>query len=102
MPATAIMPDAIRLAAFEAELRADGFVEIETKTYQPAPANGQHGHHFDIRGLVVDGVFTVRHSTGPARDIDYRPGDVFFVANGDLHHEEIGPAGARVLLGRRY
>jgi quercetin dioxygenase-like cupin family protein len=90
-------------AAFEAQLRADGFTEIETKIYQPAPANGQHGHHFDIRGLVLEGAFIVGRATGPETSmVTYRPGDVFYVANGDLHHEQIGPDGARVLLGRRY
>jgi hypothetical protein len=101
MQTTATPPDAIRLAAFDAELRADGYTEIEIKTYPPAPANGQHGHHFNVRGLVLDGVFTVGHTTGPAA-VDYRPGEVFMVANGDLHHEQIGPEGARVLVGRRY
>jgi hypothetical protein len=94
---------AITPAAFEAQLRADGFIEIETKTYQPAPANGQHGHHFDVRGLVLEGAFSVGHQAGTATNtITYRPGDVFFVANGDLHDEQIGSDGARVLLGRRY
>jgi quercetin dioxygenase-like cupin family protein len=90
---------AIDPAAFEAQLRADGYTEVETKTYQPAPANGQHGYHFAVRGLVLDGKFLVTHET---RVVTYGPGDVFTVANGALHCEEIGPHGARVLLGRKY
>ena len=46
-------------AAFEQKLRDDGFVEIETKVYEPRPANGDHGHHFSVLGLVLDGAFTV-------------------------------------------
>jgi quercetin dioxygenase-like cupin family protein len=85
-------------AEFEAALKADGFVEIETKTLPPQPANGEHGHHYDVRGLVLDGVFTVIQN----QPVHYRPGDIFFVANGDLHCEEIGEAGAEICVGRKY
>jgi quercetin dioxygenase-like cupin family protein len=85
--------------SFEASLKVDGYKEIETKTYAPAPANGEHGHHFSVRGLVLDGAFTViRGQTA----VTYRPGQVFAVEEGALHSEEIGPAGARVLVGRKY
>lgn len=84
---------------FEAKLKADGYLEIETKSYAPSPANGEHGHHFAIRGLVLDGAFIVTHDNQP---VTYRPGDIFAVAEGDLHCEEIGPQGARVLVGRKY
>jgi hypothetical protein len=57
---------------FEAALKADGFVEIETKTLPPRPANGEHGHHYDVRGMVLDGIFTVIQNEKP---IHYYPGD---------------------------
>ena len=85
--------------AFEAKLSADGYTEIETKTYDPRPANGEHGHHFSVRGLVLDGAFIVTQENKP---VTYRPGDTFAVAAGDLHCEEIGPEGARILVGRKY
>ncbi len=84
---------------FEAALKADGFVEIETKTLPTRPANGEHGHHYDVRGLVLDGVFTVIQNEA---SVHYRPGDIFFVANGDPHCEEIGAAGAEICVGKRY
>ena len=85
--------------AFEASLKVDGYKEIEIKTYDPSPANGEHGHHFSVRGLVLNGAFTViRGRTA----VTYRTGDVFAVAEGCIHCEEIGSAGARVLVGRKY
>lgn len=84
---------------FEAALRADGYSEIETKSYEPRPANGEHGHHFSVRGLVLEGAFIVIRGQTP---VTYGPGQVFAVAEGELHAEEIGPAGARVLIGRKY
>ena len=84
---------------FETALEADGFTEIETKTLPPRPANGEHGHHYDVRGLVLDGVFTVIQNHQP---VHYSRGEIFFVANGDLHCEEIGAAGAEICVGRKY
>ena len=84
---------------FETGLKADGFTEIQTKDYEPRPANGEHGHHFSVRGLVLAGAFTVSRNQQP---VTYRPGDVFAVEEGELHFEEIGPEGARVLTGRKY
>jgi len=84
---------------FEAQLRAEGYTEIETKSYDPRPANGDHAHHFSVRGMVVDGTFTVTRDNKP---VTYRPGETFAVAEGEIHFEEIGPGGARVLTGRKY
>ncbi len=84
---------------FEAELKADGFLEVEIKSLDPRPANGEHGHHFCVRGVVLDGAFIVTQAN---QEVTYRAGDVFFVPNGDLHCEAVGPEGARILVGRRY
>ena len=94
-----MIPHNMDAKAFEAQLKADGYTEIETKVFGPRPANGEHGHHFDVRGLVLDGTFIVTKNAVPA---SYWPGDVFVVPNGELHCEEIGPDGARVLIGRRF
>jgi quercetin dioxygenase-like cupin family protein len=85
--------------AFEAKLKADGYAEIETKTYSPAAANGEHGHHFSVRGLVLAGAFTVIQDN---HRITYGPGEVFAVAAGDLHCEAIGADGATALVGRKF
>ena len=84
---------------FETKLTSDGFTEIEAKTLGPRPANAEHAHDFDIRGLVLNGVFVVRQDDLPTT---YRAGDVFSVPAGQKHSEEIGPEGARVIVGRKY
>ncbi|MEA2783791.1 MAG: hypothetical protein QOK29_5387 [Rhodospirillaceae bacterium] len=84
---------------FEASLVADGYSEIETQTLQPRPGKGHHGHHFAIRGLVLAGTFTV---TQDNQRVSYGPGEIFAVAEGHPHDEEIGPEGARILVGRKY
>lgn len=40
---------------FEAQLKADGFQEIEHQKLDPRPGKGRHRHHFEIRGLVLSG-----------------------------------------------
>jgi quercetin dioxygenase-like cupin family protein len=85
--------------AFEAELKSAGYVEIETKAIEPRPANTAHAHDYDIRGLVLDGVFIVAQDNEP---MTYRAGDVFFVVAGKSHTEEIGPQGTKILVGRKY
>lgn len=84
---------------FESELRADVYTEIEEKTLAARPANGEHGHHFSIRGLVLSGTFIV---TQDNETVVHRTGDVFSVPEGKLHYEEVGPEGARIILGRKF
>jgi quercetin dioxygenase-like cupin family protein len=84
---------------FETELRAAGYTAIEAKTIDPRPANTGHAHDYDIRGLVLDGLFIVIRDGKPET---YRPGDVFAVPAGKSHSEEIGPRGARIVTGRKY
>lgn len=86
-------------AVFEAKLREDGYSEIETKTLAPRPANGEHGHHFSVRGLVQAGTFIV---TQEGEEKAYGAGDIFAVPEGRLHFEEVGPEGATILVGRKY
>jgi quercetin dioxygenase-like cupin family protein len=76
---------------FEAQLRADGYTEIESKTLAPRPANDGHGHHYAVRGLVLAGAFTVIEGSKPTT---HRPGQVFAVAAGCVHSEEVGTEGA--------
>lgn len=44
---------------FEAQLRADGYTEIESQTLEARPGKGRHRHLFAIRGLVLSGTFNV-------------------------------------------
>ena len=85
--------------AFELELKASGYTQIEAKALDPRPTNTEHAHHYDIRGLVVDGTFIVWQNNKP---VNYRAGQVFAVPAGTAHSEEIGLGGARILVGRKY
>ena len=84
---------------FEAQLRADGYTEIETQNLDPRPGKGRHRHLFEIRGLVLSGTFIITQDRDP---VTLGPGQVFAVAEGELHDESIGPEGARVLVGRKF
>ena len=85
--------------AFEAELRADGYTEIETKTLEPRPANVAHGHPYAVRGYVLSGAFIV---TQDDNAVSYQPGQSFSVVKGKLHTEAVGPEGSQVVVGRKY
>jgi quercetin dioxygenase-like cupin family protein len=84
---------------FEAQLRADGYTEIETQNLDPRPVKGRHRHLFAIRSLVLSGTFNVTQDGEP---VTFGPGQVFAVAYGELHDESIGAEGARVLIGRKF
>ena len=85
-------------AVFDAELGSAGYTQIETKGLDPKPANTEHAHDYDIRGLVLEGIFIVKRNDQPTT---YRAGDIFDVPAGTKHSEEIGPDGARILVGRK-
>ena len=84
---------------FEARLREDGYTEIEAKSLQPRPANDHHGHPFAVRGLVLAGTFTVLQNNISKT---YRAGEIFAVAAGQNHSEEVGADGAEIVAGRKY
>ena len=84
---------------FEAQLRADGYTEIENQTLEPRPGKGRHRHLFAIRGLVLSGTFVVSRDVAP---VTFGAGEIFSVALGELHDEWVGPEGARVLVGRKF
>jgi len=86
-------------AMFETELKSSGYSQIESRSIDPRPVNASHAHDYDIRGLVIDGIFIVNQSDAP---VTYRAGDIFAVPAGKSHTEEIGPQGARILVGRKY
>jgi quercetin dioxygenase-like cupin family protein len=84
---------------FQAQLKADGFQEVETQDLAPRPFKGRHRHLFAIRGLVLSGTFFVTQTGEP---VAYGPGQIFSVDDGELHDESIGPDGARVMVGRKF
>ena len=84
---------------FEAELKSAGYSEIESKSLDPRPANTGHAHDYDIRGLVLSGIFIVNDGGKP---VTYRAGEIFDVPAGKSHTEEIGAEGAKIVVGRKY
>lgn len=84
---------------FEAQSKAGGYTEFQTKVLDPRKANDRHGHPYAVRGLVLAGAFTVIEDD---KSTSYHPGEVFTVAAGRVHSEEIGTEGAQILVGRKY
>lgn len=85
--------------SFETALRTEGYVQVESKRLEPKPANSEHGHPWETRGFIVDGVFTITRG-GVARA--YRAGDIFEVAANEPHFEEVGAGGVELIVGRKY
>ena len=89
----------IDIDAFRAGLARDGFSGPEDRSLPSAPRGGTHTHPFEVRGLMLDGAFTV---TVDGVATTYRAGEVFTMAPGCAHAEEVGPEGARYLVGRKH
>ena len=84
---------------FEAKLKEAGYCEIATKTMDPRPANGEHGHECSVRGFVTAGEFIISFDGVPR---SFKAGQIFEVAAGQLHSEAVGPEGTCVTTGRMY
>ena len=83
---------------FEETLRAEGFGELETKSVAAGTHNDEHSHPFEVRALVLEGriALTVNGATR-----SYGQGEVFTMAAGCRHVEDVGQDGVRYLVGRR-
>jgi quercetin dioxygenase-like cupin family protein len=83
--------------AFEAELKRDGFVDIETRSAQPNVFSPLHSHPCDIRALVMTGEVTLQCERTRCT---YRAGDTVVLAAGREHTEQNGPEGYTYIVGR--
>ena len=84
--------------AFEAELRRDGYTDIESRC---APADHfapVHTHPCDIRALVTAGQVTLDFG---GTVCTYRVGDTIALDAGCPHSEQNGPDGYSYVVGRR-
>lgn len=86
------------IAAFEAELRRDGYDEILQRDLDPNKAVLEHSHPWDARLLIMEGEITF-DCQGERRTC--RAGDIFYLAAGSPHSELHGPQGVRLVAGRR-
>jgi len=85
-------------ARFESELKRDGFLEVEQKSFGPNVAFEEHTHPYDVRAMVLEGEVTLRFD-GKVQTC--RKGDSLTMAAGCAHSETYGPQGVTYLLGRR-
>lgn len=81
---------------FRAALLRDGF-SADIRELPPRPTTPEHTHPFHVRGLVLEGDFTLTTAAGTRT---YRAGEVFAMAADHPHAETIGPQGVRYLVGR--
>ena len=86
-------------AAFEAELKRDGFTDIEVRSAQPDVFSPLHSHSCDIRALVMTGEITLQ-CDGASRT--YGTGDTVVLAAGCEHTEQNGPEGYTYIVGRKH
>ena len=84
---------------FEQALRQDGFDEVQTRELPANTVNAEHEHPFDVRALVLDGEITLTVEGAPRA---YHAGEVFTMAAGCRHVENVGPVGVRYLAGRKH
>ena len=85
-------------ATFQAELKRDGFNDIETKSQPANRFNAAHSHPFEVRLLVTAGEATLVFN-GTTRT--YRAGDILTMAPGCEHTEQYGPAGWTYIVGKK-
>ena len=86
-------------ADFEAQLRRDGFDEIVTAELKPNETRDTHAHDYEVCALVLEGGITLT-CDGEARA--YKAGEIFTMAAGRPHIEQVGATGIRYLAGRRH
>jgi len=83
---------------FSSELRQAGFEQFVVVEREPRGRLGQHSHPFESKALILSGEIGLVVDGHESR---YRPGDVFHLANGQIHEEWYGPLGVRYLVGRK-
>ena len=84
---------------FEAQLRRDGYLDIKSKTIDPAISTRPHTHPFDTRLMVLEGDVTI--ICGEQQRL-YRPGDVMEIARGVEHCEQYASARFGLVVGLRH
>ena len=83
--------------AFQGAAERDRFKIAKTEM-TPGRITPEHDHPWDIRGMVLEGRFTVVID-GSAET--FGPGEVFEVPAGAAHSERHDPNGGLLLIGRR-
>lgn len=92
------MSVATSIYSFEAELKAQGFDNVDERHWQPLFVVESHVHPFDAQGLVVRGDMWL---TVGAHTQHISSGGVFAIAAGTPHSERYGSKGTTCWVGRR-
>jgi len=86
-------------AMFESTLKREGYDQVEVGGRPPNDKSAAHAHHFDVAALVLSGAITL---TCDDQQRTYKAGDVFRLAAGTMHAEDVGTDGVRYVVGRRH
>lgn len=84
--------------AFRDMLTSRGFPEPSVIEREANLVTTDHVHDYTACALILDGQISVVTADGTTT---CGPGDTFSLDGGITHHEEYGPAGARLLFSRR-
>jgi quercetin dioxygenase-like cupin family protein len=85
-------------SAFESELKSGGWAEPVSIERPGGDFTGDHQHQFHARALITAGQITIEVAGNPTT---YRVGDIFDLAPGTPHVENVGPEGVTYYVGRR-
>lgn len=83
---------------FLAMLSSQGFPEPSIIEREANLVTTDHVHDYTACALILDGRISV---VTAERTTTCGPGDTFSLDGGITHHEEYGPAGARLLFSKR-
>ena len=85
-------------ATFRVMLASTGFPDPTVIEREANLVTADHVHHYTACALILDGQISVVTAD---RTTTCGPGDIFSLDGGITHHEEYGPAGARLLFSKR-
>ena len=85
-------------AQFREQAQEQGYGEARSLDFEPNSVNDMHTHDFSAFVMVVSGEFTLVTEAGSATHL---PGETCQLAAGTLHSEQIGEAGATILIGKK-
>lgn len=85
-------------ATFRVMLASKGFPEPTVIEREANLVTSDHVHDYTACALILDGQISVVTAD---RTTTCGPGDIFSLDGGITHHEQYGPAGARLLFSKR-
>ena len=84
---------------FEAQLRSEGYLDMKSRTLDPAVPTHSHSHTFDTRLLVLDGEVTIRCE---GQQQTYCAGEILEISRAVEHSESYGSTRFQFIVGLRH